>query len=77
MNTETLNELVDRLLTIENEMNLLREDKKGLLSEFKEKLDVRSVQAAMRIAKIKSKLSDTSDEALDAMVSNIEKKIAV
>jgi len=77
MNTETLNELVDRLLTIENEMNLLREDKKVLLSEFKEKLDIRSVQAAMRIAKIKTKLTDTSDEALDVMVTNIEKKITV
>ena len=77
MNTETLNELVDRLLTIENEMNLLREDKKLLLSEFKEKLDVRSVQAAMRIAKIKTRLTDTSDEALDEMIVNIEKKITV
>ena len=77
MNTETLNELVDRLLTIENEMNILRDDKKTLLAEFKEKLDVRSVQAAMRIAKIKSRLSDTSDETLDEMISSIEKKITV
>tara|TARA_B100000131_G_scaffold288917_1_gene300593 strand:+ start:1156 stop:1389 length:234 start_codon:yes stop_codon:yes gene_type:complete len=77
MNTENLNELVDRLLTIENEMNILREDKKTLLTEFKEKLDVKSVQAAMRIAKIKARLSDTSDETLDEMVSNIEKKITV
>ena len=77
MNTETLNELVDRLLTIENEMSVLREDKKMLLAEFKEKLDVKSVQAAMRIAKIKSRLSDTSDETLDVMVSTVEKKITV
>ena len=77
MNTETLNELVDRLLTIENEMSVLREDKKMLLAEFKEKLDVKSVQAAMRIAKIKSRLSDTSDETLGVMVSTVEKKITV
>lgn len=77
MNTENLNELVDRLLTIENEMNILREDKKTLLTEFKEKLDVKSVQAAMRIAKIKARLADTSDETLDEMVSSIEKKITV
>ena len=77
MNTENLNELVVRLLTIDNEMNLLREDKKVLLTEFKEKLDIKSVQAAMRIAKIKSKLTDTSDEALDVMVLSIEKKITV
>ncbi len=77
MNTETLNELVDRLLTIENEMNVLRDDKKNLLAEFKEKLDIRSVQAAMRIAKIKMRLTETSDETLDSMIANIEKKITV
>ena len=77
MNTETLNELVDRLLTIENEMNVLRDDKKNLLAEFKEKLDIRSVQAAMRIAKIKMRLPETSDETLDSMIANIEKKITV
>ena len=77
MNTETLNELVDRLLNIENEMNVLRDDKKNLLAEFKEKLDIRSVQAAMRIAKIKMKLPETSDETLDSMIANIEKKITV
>ena len=77
MNTETLNELVDRLLNIENEMNVLRDDKKNLLAEFKEKLDIRSVQAAMRIAKIKMRLTETSDETLDDMIANIEKKITV
>ncbi len=77
MNTETLNELVDRLLTIENEMNVLRDDKKNLLAEFKEKLDIKSVQAAMRIAKIKQRLTETSDETLDDMIANIEKKISV
>lgn len=77
MNDSDLNELVDRLLMIEGEMNILREDKKNLLSEFKEKLDIRSVQAAMRIAKIKAKLSDTSEATLDQMISSVEKKITV
>lgn len=77
MNSSDLNELVDRLLMIEGEMNILREDKKNLLSEFKEKLDIRSVQAAMRIAKIKAKLSDTSEATLDQMISSVEKKITV
>ena len=58
-------------------MNVLRDDKKNLLAEFKEKLDIRSVQAAMRIAKIKMKLPETSDETLDSMIANIEKKITV
>ena len=77
MNTQTFNDLIDRLLTLEGEMNLLREDKKILLTEFKEKLNVKTVQAAMRIAKIKMRLPDTSDETLDEMITNIEKKITV
>ncbi len=77
MNDTDLNDLIDRLLTIEGEMNVLRDDRKNLLAEFKDKLDIRSVQAAMRIAKIKAKLTETSDETLDEIVSNVEKKITI
>ena len=77
MNDTDLNDLIDRLLTIEGEMNVLRDDRKNLLAEFKDKLDIRSVQAAMRIAKIKAKLTETSDETLDEIVSSVEKKITV
>jgi uncharacterized protein (UPF0335 family) len=69
--------LIDRLLLIEGEMSLLRDDKKSLLAEYKEKLDVRSVQAAMRIAKIRLKLTETSDDALEEIVASVEKKISV
>ncbi len=77
MNDADLNDLIDRLLTIEGEMNVLRDDRKNLLAEFKDKLDIRSVQAAMRIAKIKAKLTETSDETLDEIVSSVEKKITI
>lgn len=77
MKNEDFETLIDRLLLIEGEMNLLRDDKKTLLAEYKEKLDIRSVQAAMRIAKIRTKLAETSDETLEEMVSSVEKKISV
>jgi hypothetical protein len=77
MNNEDFEVLIDRLLLIEGEMSLLRDDKKSLLSEYKEKLDIKSVQAAMRIAKIRTKLSETSDESLEEMISSVEKKISV
>lgn len=77
MNNEDFETLIDRLLLIEGEMNLLRDDKKSLLSEYKEKLDIKSVQAAMRIAKIRTKLQETSDESLEEMISSVEKKISV
>ena len=74
MNDKNFGDLVDRLLTLEEEMKLLREDKKNLLTEFKEKLDIKAVQAAIRIAKIKARV-DVSDVSLDEMVDDIEKKI--
>lgn len=77
MNNEDFEVLIDRLLLIEGEMNLLRDDKKSLLSEYKEKLDIKSVQAAMRIAKIRTKLLETSDESLEEMIASVEKKISV
>lgn len=77
MNNEDFEVLIDRLLLIEGEMNLLRDDKKSLLSEYKEKLDIKSVQAAMRIAKIRTKILETSDESLEEMIASVEKKISV
>jgi len=77
MKNEDFEVLIDRLLLIEGEMNLLRDDKKTLLAEYKEKLDIKSVQAAMRIAKIRTKLSETSDESLEEMIASVEKKISV
>ena len=77
MNNEDFEVLIDRLLLIEGEMSLLRDDKKSLLSEYKEKLDIKSVQAAMRIAKIRTKLLETSDESLEEMIASVEKKISV
>ena len=77
MSDKNFNELVERLFTIEGEMQLLRDDRKILLSEFKDKLDIKSVQAAIRIAKIKTTLTDTSDESLEEMIASVEKKISV
>ena len=61
MNSETVKELVERLTRIESEQKLLTEDKKHLIAEYKDKLDVKAVQAAIRVAKIRAKL-DTSDQ---------------
>jgi uncharacterized protein (UPF0335 family) len=49
----TVNEFMSRLNNIENELETLKEDKKELISEFKQKLDVKTLQACLRILKIK------------------------
>ncbi len=69
-NSETVKELVERLTRIESEQKLLSEDKKHLIAEYKDKLDVKAVQAAIRVAKIKAKL-DTSDQEFDNIMVTV------
>ncbi len=69
-NSETVKELVERLTRIESEQKLLTEDKKHLIAEYKDKLDVKAVQAAIRVAKIRSKL-DTSDQEFDSIIQTV------
>ena len=51
MNNDTVKELVERLTRIESEQKLLTEDRKHLIAEYKDKLDVKAVQAARQLAK--------------------------
>ena len=74
-NNEVL-ELVERLINIENEIKLLQEDKNNLFTEYKEKLDIKAFKAAIRIAKIKSKLGD-SEISMEELLPAIESKICV
>ena len=74
---EVVNELVDKLTRIENEMKLLQEDRKALYDEYKEQLDLKAFKAAVRIAKIKSKLGEASGVELDNMLDTVEDKITI
>ena len=76
MNSETVKELVERLTRIESEQKLLAEDKKHLIAEYKDKLDVKAVQAAIRVAKIKAKL-DTSDQEFDNIMYTVNGSLSL
>lgn len=76
MNSETVKELVERLTRIESEQKLLTEDKKHLIAEYKDKLDVKAVQAAIRVAKIRAKL-DTSDQEFDNIMSTVNVSLSL
>lgn len=56
-------EFVRRLRNVENELELLKEQRKELIEEFKEKLDMKTLNAAIRTVKIKKKVQykDTFD----------------
>tara|TARA_Y100000287_G_scaffold172913_1_gene160514 strand:- start:161 stop:403 length:243 start_codon:yes stop_codon:yes gene_type:complete len=76
MNSETVKELVERLTRIESEQKLLTEDKKHLIAEYKDKLDVKAVQAAIRVAKIMAKL-DTSDQEFDNIMATVNGSLSL
>ncbi len=65
-------ELLGKLETIENEVTLLRDDRKTVSEEYKEKLHVKAFRAAMRILKIRQQADNdfVIDEMLDAMEGN-------
>tara|TARA_Y100000310_G_C20442344_1_gene696709 strand:+ start:256 stop:507 length:252 start_codon:yes stop_codon:yes gene_type:complete len=75
--SELVGELVQRLMRVEHEIELLREDRKNLLGEYKDKLDIKVFQAALRIAKIKARLSSTSEDTLDSVLEVVEDKFAI
>jgi len=51
--TAVVEEFTKRLATIEQEQDLLKADRKELIEEFKEKLDMKTLNAAMKIVKVK------------------------
>jgi uncharacterized protein (UPF0335 family) len=58
MNKQTVAELVERLTTLNNEIKLLQTDKRELLAEYKDKLDVKAFKAAMRITKMREEVDE-------------------
>lgn len=52
-----IKEFLNRLNTIEHELETLNEDKKALFEEFAEKVDIKELKAAMRVYKIEQKVN--------------------
>ena len=74
---ETIKELFERYVTIEHEMKTLQEDKKQLLSEFKDKIDPKAFQAALRAAKIKAKVKPEEKQDFDQALHLLEKVMCI
>jgi|TARA_Y100000310_G_scaffold332885_1_gene409331 uncharacterized protein (UPF0335 family) len=73
---EDVIKFVEEFLRIENERKLLQDDQKELFESYKSKLDVKALKAAIRIAKIKSRLGDSENE-MDNMLEAVESKICL
>lgn len=73
-NKDDLNKFVERYLAIESELSLLKQDKKELFSEYKEKFKPTVIREAIRQAKLRSKLGDDVAQ-LDSLVEELDGKI--
>jgi uncharacterized protein (UPF0335 family) len=59
---DIIKELVEKLNTVGNEIKLLQEDRKELLEEYKEKLDLKAFKAALRIVKARENVDQNELE---------------
>jgi hypothetical protein len=70
MTKEIVQELIEKIASIDNEIKLLQEDRKELLEEYKDKLDIKAFKAAMRIIKLRENVDSSElDTILDALES--------
>ena len=62
-------EYVRRLQTIDNEIETLREDRKELKEEFKQRLDIKTLEIVLKIRKIEDTVQhkDTFDAFADVV----------
>jgi uncharacterized protein (UPF0335 family) len=67
-------EFIEKLTRIEGEQKLLNEDKKALIDEYKDKIDMRALGAAIRIVRIKSKLGASESEC-DTYIEEIDGRL--
>lgn len=70
---QLVNEFVNRLENIDNEIELLKEDRKELIEEYTEKLDMKTLTAALRVCKIQSSVphKDTFDLFMEALQKSV------
>lgn len=54
---ELVKEFVNKIETIDNEIELLKTDRKELCEEYSEKLDLKTLNAALKVVKIKQNVA--------------------
>ncbi len=62
-------EFMTRASNIDSEIELLKDDRKELIEEFKEKLDMKTLQAALKVLRIQQGVQhrDTFDLFIEAL----------
>ena len=73
---QVVKEFVEKVLAFEAEKKELSEAEKMLYADYKEKLDVKAFKAAMRIAKIRVKLSDGEEDEPDQILDVLSERVS-
>ena len=71
---EDLKKFIERYLQIENELTVLKEDKKLLFDEYKETFKPPIIREAIRQAKLRTKIGDDVCQ-LDDLVAALDGKL--
>lgn len=74
---DEIRDLLKRYMNIENEIKLLQDDKKELMAEYKEKIDTKAFQAALRAAKIVAKVKPQEKQSFDQAFDILEKELCI
>lgn len=74
---EEIRELLNRYLNIESEIKLLQEDKKNLMAEYKDRVDPKAFQSALRAAKIIAKVKPQEKQSFDQALDILEKELCI
>ena len=66
---ELVKDFVGKIENVDNEIELLKQDRKDIIEEYSERLDMRTLQAALRVIKIQKSVDhqDTFDLFLEAL----------
>ena len=72
-----ISSLFERYTRIEHEIKLLQSDKKQLLLEFKDKIDPRAFQSALRAAKIKAKIKPQEKTEFEQILHILENQLCI
>lgn len=62
-------EFIQRIESIDNEIELLKQDRKEVIEEYQDKLDMKTLQAALKVVKIQQGVAhkDTYDLFIEAL----------
>jgi uncharacterized protein (UPF0335 family) len=74
-NKIVVKEFVEKVLAFEAEKKELSEAEKELYTDYKDKLDVKAFKAALRIAKIRSRLDSDVEAETDQMLQVVYDKV--